>query len=124
VHLPRLLDKVRALVAGKAGEFEYNCPLDRRFFEFTGIDHEALLKEVQTGKSDGDILAWVASQTSRQPWEIEQWSAWLSRLGVGSAEMHEWFVEVINAVAPAREDVTTFFDLLDLDDYVSYGGKG
>ncbi len=124
VHLPRLLDKARAVIAGKAGEFEYNCPLDRQFFDFTGIDHEAMLQAVKTGKSDGEMLAWVAAHTSRQPWEIVAWSAWLSQLGVGSADMHEWFVEMIKADGPAREDITTFFDLLDLDDYVSYGGKG
>jgi hypothetical protein len=31
---------------------------------------------------------------------------------------------MIKTNGPARDDVQTFFDLLDLDDYVSYGGKG
>ena len=123
VHLPRLLDKARAVIAGKQAEFHYNCPLDQRFFGFTGISPDALLAEIKTGKSDGQVLAWVESQTSRQPWEIANWSAWLYQLGVGSADMHGWFVEMIKATGPAREDITTFFDLLDLDDYVSYGGK-
>jgi hypothetical protein len=26
-------------------------------------------------------------------------------------------------VGPNREDIVTWFDLLDLDDYVSFGGK-
>ncbi len=124
VHLPRLLDKARAFIAGKAGEFHYNCPLDGRFFTFTGITPEAMLQEIKTGKNDGEMLVWVASKTTRQPWEIAQWSAWLSQLSVGSADMHGWFVEMIKGNAPEREDITTFFDLLDLDDYVSYGGKG
>lgn len=123
VHLPRLLDKARAVLAGKQGAFHYNCPLDQRFFGFTGIDPDALLAEVKTGKSDGQMLAWVQSATTRQPWEIAQWSAWLSQLGVGSADMHAWFVEMIKTCGPEREDITTFFELLDLDDYVSYGGK-
>jgi hypothetical protein len=37
--------------------------------------------------------------------------------------MHGWFVEMIKTNGPEREEITTFFDLLDLDDYVSYGGK-
>lgn len=123
-HLPRLLDKARAFAAGKQGGYHYNCPLDQRFFGFTGIDPEALLAEIKTGKSDTQMLAWVAVHTSRQPWEITAWSDWLARLGVGSAEMHEWFAEMIKGNAADREDITTFFDLLDLDDYVSYGGKG
>ena len=31
VILPRMLDKGRATVAGKNGEYHYACPLDRRF---------------------------------------------------------------------------------------------
>lgn len=123
-HLPRLLDKARAFAAGKQAGYHYNCPLDRRFFDFTGIDAEAFLQEIKTGKNDTQLLAWVAAHTSRQPWEIAGWSAWLAQLGVGSAEMHEWFAEMIKGNAPDREDIGTFFDLLDLDDYVSYGGKG
>jgi hypothetical protein len=123
VHLPRLLDKARAVLAGKQGEFHYNCPLDQRFFGFTGINADAMLAEIKTGKSDGQMLAWVNAQAPRQPWEIANWSAWLSQLGVGSADMHGWFVEMIKTNGPEREDITTFFDLLDLDDYVSYGGK-
>lgn len=124
VHLPRLLDKARAFLAGKQGGFHYNCPLDQRFFAFTGINADALLAEIKTGKTDGQILDWVNAQAPRQPWEIARWSDWLSQLGVGSADMHEWFVSMIKANAADREDITTFFDLLDLDDYVSYGGKG
>lgn len=123
-HLPRLLDKARAFAAGKQGGYHYNCPLDQRFFGFTGIDPEALLAEIKTGKSDTQMLAWTAAHTSRQPWEIAAWSAWLAQLGVGSIEMHAWFAEMIQGNATEREDITTFFDLLDLDDYVSFGGKG
>ena len=28
--LPRMLDKGRATIAGKNGEYHYNCPLDQR----------------------------------------------------------------------------------------------
>jgi hypothetical protein len=37
VILPRMLDKGRATVAGKHGEYRYACPLDGRFLEFAGI---------------------------------------------------------------------------------------
>jgi len=54
--LPRLLDKGRATIAGIHGEYKYNCPLDQRFFEFAGIDAEALKKQLAAGKGDGEIL--------------------------------------------------------------------
>jgi hypothetical protein len=38
VILARMLDKGRATLAGKNGEYNYNCPLDQNFLNFTGID--------------------------------------------------------------------------------------
>jgi hypothetical protein len=124
VHLPRLLDKARAEAAGKAGEYHYNCALDKHFFDFTGIDAVALLAEVTKGRSDTELLAWVNEKAKRLPFQIAGWSAWMETYGAGGAEGHEWFGERIKACGPDRSDIRTFFDLLDLDDYVSYGGKG
>jgi hypothetical protein len=38
-------------------------------------------------------------------------------------ESREFFHGIHAKVAPKREDVVTWFDLLDLDDYASYGGQ-
>lgn len=51
-HLARLLDKARAVIAGKAGDFHYNCPIDKLFFTFTGITEDVMLAEIKTGKTD------------------------------------------------------------------------
>jgi len=123
-HLARLLDKARAFIAGKNAGYHFNCPLDRQFFDFTGIDHETMLAEIKTGKSDTEILAWVRANTKRTPFEIHVWSHWLDQHGPGGAGGHEWVAETIKANAGDRDDVRSFADLLDLDDYVSYGGKG
>jgi hypothetical protein len=125
VHLPRLLDKARASAAGTLGEFIYPCPLDQRFFSFVGITPEALLSEVQKGRSDSEMLAWVLANASptRQPWEIAAWSDYLSKLSAGDAKRHRFFAESIESLAPGRDDIVSYFDRLDLDDYVSYGGK-
>jgi len=124
VHFPRLLDKARATIAGKNGEFHYNCPLDQHFFAFTGIDHEALLAELKKGRTDSEMLAWVRANSKRLPAEIAAWSLWLRTMAPGGTQGHVWFSEVIKAAAPGRDDIFGIFDLLDLDDYVSYGGKG
>jgi hypothetical protein len=124
VHLPRLLDKARATGAGQNGEYHYNCPLDRQFFDFTGVDHEALLAEVKLGRSDSEMLAWVRAKTKRQPAEVAAWSSWLDLHGPGGAEGHEWLASVVKGAGKERDDIRSFADLLDLDDYVSFGGKG
>ena len=56
VLLPRMIDKGRADIAGKTGEYHYNCPLDQRFVEFVGIDPAALREQLASGKGDGEIL--------------------------------------------------------------------
>ena len=123
-HLPRLLDKARAFVAGKHGEYVYNCPLDRQFFEFTGISHKAFLAAVKTGKSDTEMLGWVNAHSKRLPLEIVAWSSWMESRCPGGAEAHGRFQAGISKLAPERTDIATFFERLDLDDYVSFGGRG
>lgn len=123
-HLPRLLDKARAFINGKNAGYHFNCPMDRHFFEFTALDHEAFLTELKKGRSDTEMLAYVRSNTKRLPAEIYAWSQWIDQHGPGGAGGHEWIAETVKAAAADRDDIRSFADLLDLDDYVSYGGKG
>lgn len=125
-HLPRLLDKARAHLAGTIGEYQWNCPLDQRFFAFTNLDPEALLAAAKTGKTDSEMLAWVLANAKpqRAPHEIAQWTTWMDTLAPGGAPGHAWVVEVIKTAGPERTDIRSFFDILDLDDYHSFGGRG
>ncbi len=56
VILPRMLDKGRSTIAGRNGEYHYACPMDQRLLEFTGIDPEALKKQLAADKGDWAIL--------------------------------------------------------------------
>lgn len=125
VLLPRILDKCRAVIAGTNGEFNYNCPSDQLFFDFTGVNPAALKKQVQLGKGDGEILAWIKthSKHNRTDSEIMAWSAYCEGRTPGNIESREFFHETHRNIAPRREDIITWFDLLDLDDYASFGGK-
>mgnify|MGYP001604690693 FL=1 len=122
-HLGRLLDKARAVIAGKGAEYHYNCPLDQSFFAFTGINHEAMLAEIKSGKTDVQILEWVNAQAKRLPYEVVSWSAWVEQNGPGGAPGHEWIAETLKGHGSERSDIRSFAELLDLDDYLSYGGK-
>jgi hypothetical protein len=125
VILPRCLDKGRATVAGKNGEYHYACPMDQRFLEFVGIDAEELKKQLAAGKSDSEILEWVEknARSRRSPAEIAGWSAFAEQRSPGDPETRDFFNGVVKKAAPNREDIFTFFDMLDVDDYVSFGGK-
>lgn len=126
VLLPRLLDKCRAELAGKNGEYHYNCPLDQRFLGFTGIDHEALKAEVAKDLGDAAILAWIEANAPNKPsdHEIAQWSAFREAAVPADNESRRYISQQIEkAGGAAREDIGTWFDFLDFDDHVSFGGK-
>jgi Domain of unknown function (DUF5069) len=126
VMLARILDKGRATLAGRAGEYKYDSGMDQHWLRFTGIDAAALKDKLAQGLGDGEILAWVQENAAhkRQPWEIQQWSTYFGQRGPDSdAETLEFFAERLGKFSKTREDVKTWFDLLDLDDFVSFGGK-
>jgi hypothetical protein len=123
VILPRMLDKGRATIAGKHGEYHYACPLDQRFLEFVGINPAALKK--QLAKSDTEVLKWIEKNAKhkRSGPEIAAWSAWQEQRAPDNPDSREFFNGLHKAGAPKRTDIVTWFDVLDLDDYVSFGGK-
>ena len=124
--LPRMLDKGRATLAGKNGEYRFNCPLDQRILNFVGIDPNKLLAELKKGKGDGEILERIQANAKhkRAPWEIQQWSDYIDRRGPDSdAETLQLFADYVAKITRTREDIRAWSDLLELDDFVSFGGK-
>src|SRR2546423_14069433 len=119
VILPRMLDKGRATINGKNGEYHFACPLDHRFLDFKGIDPEALKKELAAGKGDGEILEWIENnaKNKRSESEIWAWSQHAELRAPGDADSRTYFTQLHQKAAPKREDVNGWFDLLDLDDY-------
>jgi hypothetical protein len=125
VLLPRIIDKGRAVTAGTNGEYNYGCPLDMQFFEFTSVDPQAFKKQIDAGLGDGDLLEWAKTNagTKRSPHEIHLWSRFMEDRAPSGVEMREFFNQTHKTTAPDRDDISTWFDWLDLDDYASYGGK-
>jgi hypothetical protein len=126
VILARMLDKGRATLSKKNGQYNYNSPTDQHLVRFLGFDADAMLKELADGKGDGEMLQWVQSQskTPRAPWEIEAWSSFMERRGPDSdAETIAGFGEYVGQHTKEREDLKTWFEAIELDDYVTFGGK-
>ena len=126
VILPRMLDKGRATLAGKNGEFSYNASFDQHIINFLGFDPAALLEQLAAGKGDGEILEWLKTNARHQPtpWEIEQWSDYVVRRTPDSdAETLMFFTRRVRSFSKTREDIKTWMDLIDLDDLVTFGGK-
>jgi hypothetical protein len=123
VMLPRMLDKGRAHLAGTVGEYHFNCPLDQRLTAFLGVSADDILKLLKDGKSDSEVLAWIRDNTKRTDFEIYHWSEYQLQRSPADSESRGYLSEMVEKVAPGRDDVITWFDVLDLDDYASFGGK-
>jgi Domain of unknown function (DUF5069) len=117
VQLGRTIDKGRAEAHGTTGDYHYNCPMDQAVFSFLGIDHAKLLDVIRDAESDADIEAftrpYVAAKSAE---EITRWNReWLTH-EPDNEKSRAAFLELRNHIAPDRTDVTTWADLLDLDE--------
>jgi hypothetical protein len=119
VHLGRMLDKCRAVIAGTNGEFHYNCPLDGFFFEFTGIDNEAFKTFVATGADDEAVAAWVNEKSQvATPEEVVAWNNKMRDMRLSEMSMPlQMFLEgYIPQYIPAGKVVRVWFDVYDMEE--------
>ncbi|MCX6935462.1 MAG: DUF5069 domain-containing protein, partial [Verrucomicrobia bacterium] len=105
-------------------EYNYNCPLDQYFLKFAGIDPAVLKRQVARGLSDSELLAWIGKNQKHRcaGHEIEVWSDFMNRRAPASIDQRERFNRYQATAKADREDITTWFDVLDLDDFASFGG--
>jgi hypothetical protein len=118
VQLARTIDKGKAKAHGNVGEYNYDCPMDKHLFEWLGIDGDQLLNVIKNAKSDGDIEAWVKPYVDKKSAaEKERFNEeWLKHAPTPGTPGYEYFMKLRSEVAPDRTDVTTWPDLLDLDE--------
>lgn len=116
VQLPRAIDKGKAKAHGNLGEYAYDCPMDQAVFTFLDMNGDELLSVIKNAKSDAEIEAYAKQFIDeKSPEEIERWNhEWLTRKPEGSSL--EYFLKLRSEVAPDRTDVTSWADLLDLDE--------
>jgi hypothetical protein len=117
VMLARTIDKCRAELAGRIGEYHYNCPLDQQLFAFKGVDADAFKEAVASGLTDEQLLEWLNRHgIQRSPEEIKPWSDALERASLFDLpEKREFFSEECRKLGldPAT---TTNFTWLEVDD--------
>jgi hypothetical protein len=117
VILPRIIDKCRAAVAGTNGEYNFNCPLDRQFFDFAQVDAMAFQEQVASGKSDDELLAWIqAHSRALSDTEIQAWSYRMRWRRPDNDEMMGYFETLRQSTAPENYAIETWFQLLDADE--------
>jgi hypothetical protein len=117
VHLARMIDKCRAVLAGTEGEYIYPCPMDERLMEFAGITSDQFTAAVKANPTDEEVATWFR-QTAKphQPAELEDWNQKLLLRGPSSPESMEKFKKYRDAIDPSRTDLTAWSDLQDLEE--------
>ncbi len=116
VHLPRMIDKCRAVLAGTQGEYIYPCPMDQRLLDFAGMSLEQFTEAVRR-MDDAAVVEWF--KTTAQPYSvaaIDQWNEAFLRRGPDTDEKWAYFKQQRDAINPGRTDITSWADLLDLEE--------
>ncbi len=117
VWLPRLIDKTRATLAGTAGGYVCTCPIDVRLFQFLDIPPEDFLDAAMKLADDGAMMHWVKIRmTERSPAAQEEFNAMLAAFAPSTDASRRKFSETVDRLAPGRTDLTTWFQLLDLEE--------
>lgn len=117
VHLARMIDKCRAVLAKTEGEYIYPCPMDDRLMEFAGITADQFTATVKTNPSDDTVAKWLA-QTAKThtPAELESWNRMMLSRGPSSPASIVKFKKYLDAIDPSRTDLTAWADLQDLEE--------
>jgi hypothetical protein len=117
VHVARMIDKCRAVLAGTEGEYIYPCPMDERLLEFAGLTSEQFTAAVNANPTDDGVAAWFAQAARRHtPAELDAWNRQLLARGPSSPESAARFKQYLEAIDPSRTDITAWSDLQDLEE--------
>lgn len=121
VLLARIADKGRADIACTIGDFVFNCPLDKRFFEFKGVDAGDVRSVLENGASNEALAVWLdANGTPRTEEEKKIWSDKVEAYRpFDDPEKREWFADLC-APLGLDPETSTLFDMLEADDKASY----
>jgi hypothetical protein len=118
VMLARTADKAKAFANGTIGDYHYNCPMDQAVFKFLAIDHEQFLAKVKIASNDDEIVDFIKLHTDlKEPSEIANFNAEFLQMRPAPGTESEVFFNTLRAsIAPERTDITTWSDVLDLDE--------
>ena len=117
VHLARMIDKCRAVLAGTEGEYIYPCPMDDRLMEFAGITADQFTAAVKANPTDEGVADWFRKTAKPHiPAELDEWNDKMLERGPSTPEKQEYFNKLRDAVDSSRTDLTAWADLQDLEE--------
>lgn len=115
----RMLDKCRAVLAGTAGEYHFDCPLDNQFLGFAGIKADEFKAFVAMGASDEAVARWIEQHSKiKSRTEVIAWNNKMrcTRLCDMPIELQEFLEGYIPRFIPKNRPVYVWFDVYDLEE--------
>ena len=118
----RMADKARAHRAEKIGEYLYgdDSGQDIRILAFLGISDPDFQEAAVSNPNNLEIGAWVLENSGKSQDEIDEFNDTLVNYGPNEAT-RERFEARCQEVDPTRTDITTWVQLQDVDDQLSFG---
>ncbi|MDQ3699824.1 MAG: DUF5069 domain-containing protein [Chloroflexota bacterium] len=118
VYLARAMDKMRADLAGKVGEYVAACPQSRKVYDLYGVTAEQFREAVQKNASDDGALRWLQEHGTAQPTkeDISQFNKRMLQDGPDAGNM-DYFRETLQQAGQEhRTDIRTWVDLQDIEE--------
>ena len=115
----RTLDKCRAVIAGTAGEYHFDCPLDQLFLDFAGITAEDFKAFAATGADDAAVAEWIqATAIDHKQETLVQWNNDLrfKRISEMPIKLQMYLEGYIAEFIPSDKIVYMWFDVYDIEE--------
>ncbi len=106
-------------LAGALGDYEFNCKLDRRFFDFTTINAIEFMEFVATGADDDEVARWITEHAvPRDRSEIVKWNNQMRELRISELPIASqlYLEDYIPMYIPSNKSVVTLFDVFDAEE--------
>ena len=116
VHLGRMIDKARAYKEKKLADYIYPCPLDNIILNFLCIEADTFAN-ITVEKKEEEISNWVKGLIkSKTPNDLVLINKIILEKKPDSEDRLQYYNKTRDNIDPSRSDITTWVDLMDLEE--------
>ena len=116
VHLGRMIDKARAYKEKNLADYIYPCPLDNIILNFLCIEADTFAN-ITVEKKEEEISNWVKELIkSKTPSDLVLINKIILEKKPNSEDRLQYYNKTRDKIDPSRSDVTTWVDLMDLEE--------
>lgn len=119
VHLPRLIDKARLHRQGLLNGYNYKTVgFDKHLLAFLKLNPDEFEEVAARFDDDRAILEWIETNGAKHsPEAVEEWNqAMISRHPDTAVKKARFLHFMKEAGGEGREDIRTYFDLIEFDE--------